>query len=290
MEVQGSPQQPAAGWYPNPEGAGQRYWGGSSWSDHFRQDQPPQPQQPQAGTPQWATQKQKQPGQPSTPGKGGGFPDWAKWVIGGVVLLAIIGSLFPSEDSKDTGSDYAQSEAPASSDAPSSDEKSAEKGPATKKKPASCGTKATDDCTPHVGPGGSVRVDALVWNVTSAKTAATLGDQEYGLGAKADGVFVIVNLKATSKKDESATLTSEVATLQVDGGNTYKPDNDGTVAAIGAGDDPFFLEDIGPDSTITGLVVFDVPRSVLGNKLEVSFGELGFGSTKGYIRLPQLAG
>jgi hypothetical protein len=90
-----------------------------------------------------------------------------------------------------------------------------------------------------------------------------------------------------SDKDESATFTSEVFKLEVDG-NTYETDSDGTIAAMGNGDEPFFLKDIGPDVTTRGTIVFDVPKSVLRKKLELRFGELGFGSTHGYIRLPHL--
>jgi len=36
--------------------------------------------------------------------------------------------------------------------------------------------------------------------------------------------------------------------------------SDGSVAAIGPGQEPFFLEDIGPDSTISGTVAFDVRK------------------------------
>lgn len=31
------PQQPPAGWYDDPEGAGQRWWDGSAWTEHRQQ-------------------------------------------------------------------------------------------------------------------------------------------------------------------------------------------------------------------------------------------------------------
>lgn len=99
---------------------------------------------------------------------------------------------------------------------------------------------------------------------------------------------MIATLRVTSRKNESVTLSDDVISLVVDGGNTYKPDSDGTFAAMTDGAEPLLLTDIGPDSTLTAPVVFDVPRSVLGKELELSFGELGFGSTQGFIRLPQL--
>ena len=159
-------------------------------------------------------------------------------------------------------------------------------GGGSAKRDDNCGTTATDDCTPHVGPNGTVRVDALLWKVTGAQKASSLGDTSIGVGEKADGVFIVVNLRVTSKKNESATITDEAIQLEAPNRNTYKADSDGTVAALGQGQDPLFREDIGPDATLESKVVFDVPKSVANRKLEVRFGELGHGSTHGYIRLP----
>ena len=163
-------------------------------------------------------------------------------------------------------------------------------GGGSAKRDDNCGTTATDDCTPHVGPNGTVLVDALLWRITGAQRAASLGDTGVGLGEDADGVFIVVNLRVTSKKSEPATITDEAIRLEAPNGNAYKADLDGTVAAIGQGQDPLFLADIGPDATLQSKVVFDVPRSVANRKLEVRFGELGFGSTHGYIRLPTRTG
>lgn len=151
-----------------------------------------------------------------------------------------------------------------------------------------CGSKATGDCTPKVGPNEGVRVDGLTWRIKSARSATELGDQEFGLGEKANGRFIVVTLEATSNKDESVTLTNEVFQLDVDG-KKYDTDTDGTIAAVGSGEEPFFLEDIGPDSTITAKVVFDVPESVLSKKPSMRFNELGFGSTHAFIRLPSIS-
>jgi hypothetical protein len=151
-----------------------------------------------------------------------------------------------------------------------------------------CGSKATDDCTPHMTGKQSVRVDALIWSVKSAKTASGIGDQTYGAGATATGRFVIVKIGVHSDKNESATLSDEAIKLEV-GGNTYDADNDGTVAASLDGQDPFFLNTIGPDADRTGIVVFDVPKKVLSKKVEVRFNEMGFGETHGYIALPSLS-
>ena len=77
--------------------------------------------------------------------------------------------------------------------------------------------------------------------------------------------------------------------LETADGNTYGADTDGTVAAIGNGDDPLWFDDIGPDATMDSKVVFDLPSSALKKRLSVRFNELGFGTTHGYIRLPRLS-
>src|SRR5205085_1040402 len=116
---------------------------------------------------------------------------------------------------------------------------------------AACGTKATDDCTPRVGPSGTVEVDALLWHLLSARTAQSIGDTSIGAGAKANGIFVVVKLRVRSKRTDSVTLSGDVIKLEVNG-KRYDTDNSGTTAAIGAGQQPFFLDTIGPDSTVTG--------------------------------------
>lgn len=210
---------------------------------------------------------------------------WMKWAIGVVVVLIIAGAAAGGDkkvDGKGSSAKATTSE-PSAKTQSSSDEQ-----PAATKADDGCGYKATDDCTPHVTGHGKVQVDTIQYRVSSATAAKSIGDQTYGLGEKADGRFVSVNVSARNGKDESVTLT-DVFKLDING-KTYEPDNDGTVAAMGSGgDEPFFLKDIGPDVTARGLVVFDVPPSAIGKKMELRLGELGFGSTHGYVALPSLS-
>lgn len=158
--------------------------------------------------------------------------------------------------------------------------------PVAKAKPAACGTKATDSCTPHVGSNGHVRVDAIVYRLLGATTAKTIGDPN-GFGEKADGQYVILKVRVLSLKTESATLT-DVFKLDING-KTYDSSTDGTVAAMGNGEEPFFLKELGPDATATGTVVFDVPSSKIGKKMELRLNEIGFGSTHAFIKVPSFA-
>lgn len=226
-----------------------------------------------------------------------GWPNWVKWVVGIVVVLIVVGAIFGEDEEKDGGKTSAtvsQGSSPNAGGGELASPSKQDSGAANNFSDAvadgeGCGTEATDDCTPHVGAKGSVKVDGLVWKLRNVRTASAIGDQAYGLGEKANGVYIVADLGVTSTKDESVTITEEVIHLVAEEGNTYSTDSDGTIAAIGNGQEAFLLEDIGPNSTLNGVVVFDVPKNLRKAKLlELEFGELGFGDTHAYIALPKL--
>jgi Domain of unknown function (DUF4352) len=206
------------------------------------------------------------------------FMKWGAIAFAGLIALSVLGSAVSGGSSSSSAAEK--------SDGSAQVEQKQEK---REKRKDSCGTRATDDCTPRVAMGGSVRVDALYWKVTDVRTAATIGDMQYGLGEKADGTFLVVDLSVRSAKDESVTLSDDSIELVTADGKSYKADSDGTIAAMGEGENPLFFEDIGPDSTISSKVVFDVPASALASKLSVRFNELGFGTTHAFITLPKLS-
>lgn len=281
----------AAGWHPDPLGKHEhRYFDGQLWSDQVSDSG--QQLTDMAGVAALNSGlRQASPNMPARPQQ----PDWYKrpWVIITAVVVGLILVVAIANGGKSTSSDTTSTpSAAASSDNGSSDIGGSDTSsgsastdePKPKPKPKDCGN-ATDDCTPRVGPNGTVEVDALKYTITDAEAVTTLGDPDL-FGETADGVFVVLTVKVHSNRDESATLT-DVFHLEVNG-KKYDPDSDGMVAAMGGGKKPFFLEDISPDSTTEGKVVFDVPKKVLGETPWLLITELGFGSTKGYIKLPNL--
>ena len=276
MERASTPQQHPAAWYPDANSPGQlRWWDGTRWTEQVQPSRPaPHLQQPQ--------QLASKPRRP-----------WYRrpWVIvvGAIVaLVMVVAAMSPAEKDTSGGGTVASE---SSSNSASGASKRSDTGSAASQESAQKPNEATDDNTPHVGPDGKVTVDGLEWSLSDVRTAQTIGDPSIGTDAAADGVFVIATLKVHSTKGETATLMDDV--VQVEGGKegaVYSSDTDGSTAAMlssGSGDaEPFFLEDIQPDTTAIGTVVFDVPQSVLASGAELRFNELGFGETHAYIRLP----
>ena len=149
---------------------------------------------------------------------------------------------------------------------------------------ADCSNEASDSCTPTVGASQPLVVDAMTYRLKRASTASQVGDPNI-LGKTAKGVFVVIKLRATSARKETGTLSQDMFKL-VAGNKEYSADD----AAIVAFDQNFFLEDIGPDTSATGKLAFDVAPKVLKKNPKLKIGELGFGSTYGYIELPNLSG
>jgi hypothetical protein len=103
---------------------------------------------------------------------------------------------------------------------------------------------ASDSNTPSVGPHGSVEVDTLRWRLGGARATKAIGNQQYGLGATANGIFVVVELSVKNNKSDSVTLTPETVSL-VAGDKTYSSDSNAETALIGTGAKTFLLEDLG---------------------------------------------
>ena len=120
--------------------------------------------------------------------------------------------------------------------------------------------------------GEAVENAGTTYKVTNARTANTIGDPELG-GAKADGIFVIVDLELTNNKDETKTFTESSAKVVTSDNKQYET-SDKTVLAFS--DDSLLLRDIQPDLTAKGKLAFDVPPGkVSGSKLVIEdlFGD-----------------
>ena len=122
----------------------------------------------------------------------------------------------------------------------------------------------TDGASATVGQ--AVTNAGTTYKVTSVKTTKTIGDPDF-LGARADGVFVIVSLQLTNNKDETKTFMDANAKLKTSDGNDYETSSD---AVLAFGDESLMLKDIQPDLTTRGKMAFEIPPSkVSGSTLVI---------------------
>lgn len=114
--------------------------------------------------------------------------------------------------------------------------------------------------------GDRVTLKGTTYEVTDVSTAQTLGDASIGTDVEANGTFVIVKLTLTNRKDEPATIIEDNMRLIGGNGKNYSTSDDALLAV----DDQFLLEEIQPDNTESGSLVYDVPPAALdGARLRV---------------------
>lgn len=130
------------------------------------------------------------------------------------------------------------------------------------------------------GVGDRLTLKGTTYRVTDAYPASTLGETEYDQ-VTASGGFIVVKLTLTNRKDEPATIL--IDNIRVIGGNgkNYSVSDD---AILAAGDDQLLLlDEIQPDVTERGTLVYDVPKKAInGARLQVK--DL-FSDSTGQIRL-----
>src|SRR5688500_13857893 len=100
-----------------------------------------------------------------------------------------------------------------------------------------CGTVASSECTPHVGPKGTIQVHSTRWRILSARAARTLAKRGFGGGLNPDGVFVLVKVRGRNLAGESAALSADDFKLSHLDGSEYPVDQQAAVAAVVNGED-----------------------------------------------------
>jgi hypothetical protein len=141
---------------------------------------------------------------------------------------------------------------------------------------AGCGEEfATEEPTVERGSGGAVKgkvatvgdrvtLKGTTYKVTKVRTAGAVG--ESFTRTQANGQFVLVNISLTNRKDEPATILSENLKLIGGNGKQYTTSDDALLSV----DKPLLLEEIQPDNTEKGTLVYDLPgKAVKGATLRV---------------------
>ena len=133
-----------------------------------------------------------------------------------------------------------------------------------------------------VGIGQVLKVGNVEFTVNGTSTSKNVGG-EYGANSK--GTYLLVDVTVTNKGNESITTDTSFFQLLVDG---KKFDADGSASIYANEQSDFFLEQVNPDVTNQGVVVFDVSDEVIANPdlmLQVQTGF--FGTETGTIKLIQ---
>lgn len=133
-------------------------------------------------------------------------------------------------------------------------------------KPAAKDGKKAADATKTAGIGDSVTSGHFKFTVTKVRDGvAQIGGSEFGV--KAQGQYILVSVKVTNVGDSSEMFMGSDQKLFDKDGKEYSADDE---AAIYLDDSNSFLEDINPGNTVTGTIVFDVPKTVTPKYIEFS--------------------
>lgn len=128
------------------------------------------------------------------------------------------------------------------------------------------------------GIGQDVTVGKVVYRVDSKEVADTVGN-EY-LNSTAKGKFLVLNVTVTNNGDKAITVTDDFFKLYK-GKTEFKADTTSTMYANQAanGDSAaFFLQELNPESTLSGKVIFDVSEDTINDpstQLQVQTGIWG---------------
>lgn len=183
------------------------------------------------------------------------YKKWWVWLIAVVVIVAIFN---PNEETSDEKVLDDTSKVETSGPA-------AEKGDAGKGKKEEKPKKETKKEEPKTSfkIGDTVNVGKMIYRVNEKNVASQVGPSI--LPQKASGQYVVIDVTLKNDGNEAVTIDSSFFKLKR-GDKTYEADTMGSMSANqgenGNIDNSFFLQQLNPDSEITGKVVFDVAPEV----------------------------
>lgn len=194
-------------------------------------------------------------------------PFYKKWWIWAIAVIVVFAIAQGGGDSDTTADATTTSNSPAAADSSSKE-----------KAPAKDEPKAEPEAQAYK-VGDKVAVGDLEYVINEMETASKVGPSI--APTKASGEFVIIDVTLTNNGNEAVTVDSSFFKLQ-QGEKTFEADSMASMSANqgndGGIDNSFFLQEVNPDSTITGKVAFDVSKKVASSKdlqLQVQTGMWG---------------
>jgi hypothetical protein len=131
--------------------------------------------------------------------------------------------------------------------------------------------------------GQPVHVGEVTWTVTNARQVSEIREKGFGqFGETKRGNFVIVEFNFTNNSSEAVTLDSASLSLIDSSGNKSKVDPD--YFSYVPTNKEIFLENVNPDVTRPGEVIFTVASGASGFKLRVG-DTIPFTDKNGYVDL-----
>lgn len=129
--------------------------------------------------------------------------------------------------------------------------------------------------------GDTVKVGKMEYKVNGVSTTTEVGTD--GFGEKAKGTYQIVDITVKNNGDDSIIVDSDLFKLKV-GSKTLSADGGASITANDT-NNSFFLEELNPDSELTGKVVFDVSNSLIDKEKQLEVATGFFGTEKDLIDL-----
>lgn len=129
--------------------------------------------------------------------------------------------------------------------------------------------------------GDTVKVGKMEYKVNGVSTTNAVGTD--GFGEKAKGTYQIVDITVKNNGDDAIIVDSDLFKLKV-GSKTLSADGGASITANDS-NNSFFLEELNPDSELTGKVVFDVSNSLIDKEKQLEVATGFFGTEKDLIDL-----
>ena len=195
-------------------------------------------------------------------------PFYKKWWIWAIVVVVIFAFAQSGGDSETTASTSADSQPSAKAEVAAKEDAPEKQEPAKE--------EVAEEKSYKIGD--KVVVGDMEYVINSKETAAAVGPAAFP--TKASGKFVLIDVTLKNNGNEAVTVDSSFFKLQ-QGEKTFEADTTGSMYA-NQGDDgidnSFFLQEVNPDSEITGKVAFDVSKKIADSKelqLQVQTGFWG---------------
>ncbi len=120
--------------------------------------------------------------------------------------------------------------------------------------------------------GDTFVVDFIAFRVDKVTTASKVGKDILGtfMGVEADGIFYIIELTIENRAKESKNIFMDVFKIVDDQGRSFDPDAEAEIYyEVGGKKAITFGDQLQPGLPITGVKIFDLPKTAKGLKLEI---------------------